>query len=422
MSTATRFAISNAKIFDGKRVLPRSTVVVVEDDRIVALLHRVPAGAEVIDATGATLLPGLIDSHIHTSVESLRSTLRFGLTTVIEMGAERTRADRTTIATSDDVSDLRSAGIPLSAPGGHPNQLMLQPGETVASTCHEHGQLFPAPSGPQEAVHFVNERIREGSDFIKVLLDDGSTTGESGLPVPSRETLAAAIDEAHRQAKIVVAHALTLDATAELIDLGVDGLAHIFLDRPHTPEIIASIAQSTGFVIPCLVLNRSITGTSGEDIAADPRVSSRLEEVELEALRRTFNTFPQGHYREVVATVAALHDANVPLLAGTDASLPIPRMGGLAQGASLHHELQLLVEAGLTPLEALACATSAPAHHFGLIDRGRIAPGMRADLLLVDGDPLENIADTLSIRSVWRRGVRLAPRALDLTFAEEARA
>ena len=101
------------------------------------------------------------------------------------------------------------------------------------------------------------------------------------------------------------------------------------------------------------------------------------------------------------------------ILAGTDVSEPIPTLGGLAHGASLHREPQLLVSAGLTPLEALRAATSTPARRFGLTDRGRIAPGLRADLLLVDGDPTTTISDTLSVRMVWRRGVeqeQVAPR------------
>jgi imidazolonepropionase-like amidohydrolase len=103
----------------------------------------------------------------------------------------------------------------------------------------------------------------------------------------------------------------------------------------------------------------------------------------------------------------ALHKAGVDILAGCDVSEPIPSLGGLAHGASLHQELQLLVAAGLTPIEALQAATSTPARRFALTDRGRIVPGARADLLLVDGDPTTNISDTLSIRAVWRQGVQL---------------
>lgn len=127
-------------------------------------------------------------------------------------------------------------------------------------------------------------------------------------------------------------------------------------------------------------------------------------------MRSSFDTYPQGNLGDVLATVAALHHAGVDILVGTDVSVPLPFLGGLAHGVSVHHELQLLVAAGLTPTEALRAATAVPARRFGLSDRGRITPGARADLLLVDGDPTSNIADTLSVRTVWRRGVRQAAR------------
>ena len=97
--------------------------------------------------------------------------------------------------------------------------------------------------------------------------------------------------------------------------------------------------------------------------------------------------------------VAQLHRNGVRLLAGTDASSP-----GTAHGASLHDELHLLVLAGLSPPAALAAATSVPAAAFGLTDRGGIAPGMRADLVLVHGDPEHDITETRTIGQVWRAG------------------
>jgi imidazolonepropionase-like amidohydrolase len=123
------------------------------------------------------------------------------------------------------------------------------------------------------------------------------------------------------------------------------------------------------------------------------------------------NVYPQGNLDNAYASVRALRDAGADILAGSDVSEPIPVLGGLAHGASLHHELQLLVAAGLRPEDALRAATSAPARRFGLTDRGRIFPGALADLLLVDGDPTASISDTLSIGAVWRRGVR-QPAAL----------
>lgn len=97
-----------------------------------------------------------------------------------------------------------------------------------------------------------------------------------------------------------------------------------------------------------------------------------------------------------------LIQAHVPILAGTDAPLP-----GTTYGASLHSELELLVREGLTPSQALAAATSLPAQSFRLNDRGRIRPGVRADLLLVEGDPTKNILATRNIVTVWKRGVRV---------------
>lgn len=399
-------AIANARVFDGERLLPHSPVVLLDGEKVAAISAAVPSGTHVIDGTGATLLPGLIDSHVHTTPDGLKTALAFGVTTVLEMGAERTFCDREMIAGNDEMADIRSAGIPLSAPCGHPNELISKPknGRFSVSDCDPHTQAFPTPSTPKEAIEFVDKRIAEGSDYIKILVEDGSVSGSPGLPVPREDVLIAAVSEAHRHAKMVIAHALTFAAAAEVIQIGVDGLSHIFLDKPHTAEIIEAIARSGIFVIPCLVLNRSITGSSAADFAADPRVAQRLSQEWIKTLQGCYNTYPQGNFGDVLETVAALKRSGVSLLVGTDVSMPNPKMGGLAEGASVHHELQLLVEAGLTPVEALRAATSVPARIFGLIDRGRIAPGARADLLLVDGNPTENISDSLSIRNVWRRG------------------
>ncbi|HEY4022342.1 MAG TPA: amidohydrolase family protein [Pseudonocardiaceae bacterium] len=148
-------------------------------------------------------------------------------------------------------------------------------------------------------------------------------------------------------------------------------------------------------------------GITGADLAADPRVADRLNDTWLDVLSHSYDRYPQGKIADVLASVLALHRAGVDVLVGTDASHPLPFLGGLAHGASVHRELRYLVEAGLTPAEALTAATATTARRFGLHDRGCIAQGRRADLLLVDGDPTVDIDDTLNIRAVWRRGTRL---------------
>ena len=251
------------------------------------------------------------------------------------------------------------------------------------------------------------ELAQAGSDYIKFMVDDGTVEGHPGLPMLDQATLNAGVAEAHRLGLMTVAHALTLDATQMSLDAGVDGLAHLFMDRPHTPRIIEAIAQSGAFVVACVVLDASMMGITGAPLADDPRVASKLSPEWDATLRSSFNHYPQGRLADVLATVRALDEAGVDLLVGSDVSQPLPFLGGLAHGASVHQELQYFVDAGVSPTKALGAATAVTARRFGLSDRGTIAAGKRADLLLVDGDPTTTISDTLNIRAVWRRGTRL---------------
>jgi imidazolonepropionase-like amidohydrolase len=143
---------------------------------------------------------------------------------------------------------------------------------------------------------------------------------------------------------------------------------------------------------------------SGESLASDARLTPYVQESQIENLRKSapkdrVNRLNES-YSVAAATVRLLKAEGVPILAGT----ACPRFG-TAHGVSLHRELELLVQAGLTPLEALRAATSAPAKAFRLKDRGSIKPGLRADLLLVRGDPTQNILATRDIVGVWKEGV-----------------
>lgn len=407
-------AITNTRIFDGEKILAADTVVI-ENGVITAIGTAAPAGAVIVDGAGATLLPGLIDAHVHTSTESLALALRFGVTTELEMQGANTRLRRDDITDDDSVADVRSSGFGLTPPGGHPDELFpegFRPGPPPAAAG------APAPSGPrpvqatvttpEQAAAVVPRLVADGSDYIKFMVDDGSVEGHPGLPMLDQATLDAGVAAAHEQGMLTVAHALTIDATTMALGAGIDGLAHLFMDAPHTDEIVDAIARSGAFVTACVVLNASMIGVTGTELADDPRVASRLDAAWDTTLRSSFGHYPQGNLDDVLASVKALHDAGVDILVGTDASVPLPFMGGLSHGASVHHELQYLVRAGLTPVEALAAATSVTARRFGLDDRGRIAVGLRADLLLVDGDPTTRIDDSLNTRAVWRRGTMLS--------------
>jgi hypothetical protein len=166
--------IINARIFDGESILDGKTVVI-EGQNILAVSDEMPEGATLIDASGATLLPGLIDSHVHTN---MRLALTFGVTTELEMMGHWTPEQRKEVAESDDMADLRTAEFGLTAPGGHPSELHgprggkgrggPPPGAGSGSKPPEHGHRhgFEAPNAtnPEEAIKFVAARIADGAD------------------------------------------------------------------------------------------------------------------------------------------------------------------------------------------------------------------------------------------------------------------
>lgn len=416
-SPVTKTAIINARIFDGEAVLD-ATSVVIEGASIVAIGGPVPVDAEIIDAQGGTVLPGLIDSHVHTSLEALELALAFGVTTELEMQGMFTRNRRDQVTNNDRLADVRSAGFGITPPGGHPSELMGDGDDSEEAPWDDadgggedasfwQDVVMPFSTTPEEAVAFIPQLAETGSDYIKFMIDDGTVEGAPGLPLLRDDVVTAGVAEAHRLQLLTVAHSLTVDATMTAANAGIDGLVHLFMDQPHTQAIIDQVVASGAFVTPCIVLNASMMGITATDFAADPRVSSRLDDSWIATLNSSYNRYPQGNLDDVFASVKALHAAGVDILVGTDVSFPLPTLGGMAHGASVHHELQMLVQAGLSPLEALRAATATPARRFDLTDRGRIQEGMRADLLLVDGDPTTKISDTLNIRQIWRRGTAL---------------
>ena len=395
-------ALKNVHIFDGEKIVDEK-LILIERERILSVGGEIPAGATIIDAHNATLMPGLIDSHVHTDIDGLHDALLFGVTTELEMNGKWSSNQRKKIAKRHDIADLRSPGMGVTPPGGHPSQYMKSSNNLLIKLFFR----YPFVSTPDEAIRFVNKQVTNGADYIKIFIEDGSSIGFPGLTVISDNTLLAAVKEAHRLGKMAIAHVTTFEGGRKAISAGVDGLAHLFFDRQPSPELISSLVSSGAFVTPTLVALSTAFGNSAAGLATDKRVSSRLSKKWLNSLSRSMNVYPQGKLEDAFASVKALHNAGVDILAGSDVSEPIPILGGLAHGASLHHELQLLVAAGLKPIEALRSATSIPARRFGLTDRGRIVPGARADLLLVDGDPITNISDTLSILGIWRCGTRL---------------
>ncbi|MFK8013852.1 MAG: amidohydrolase family protein [Gammaproteobacteria bacterium] len=382
-------AYVNARVFDGRSVLQSATVVLA-DGKIVAMGADVEldSGVTRIDASGQTLLPGLIDAHTHTYGDALRNAVRFGVTTTLDMftspaslSDSRSRRDDT----SNRQTDRFSAGMLATIDGGHGTQYGI-PMETL--------------SGPQDAEAFVTRRVAEGSDYIKIVYIPNQTR----IPSLDLATCEALIDAAHDAGLLAVAHVSQAVAAQELLDAGVDGLVHIFADESVTDAFVQQASAAGLFVIPTLSVIASANATGeGARLAADPNVAEFLTEAQRNSLAADFGVNVPGMSLDVALdNVRRLHEAGVAILAGSDAPNP-----GTAQGASIHHEIELLTRAGLSPLEALTAATTGPAAHFPVGDRGSLKVGGRADLLVVNGNPFDDIASTRALAAIYRNGLRV---------------
>jgi imidazolonepropionase-like amidohydrolase len=396
--TATRaqatFVVRDVRLFDGERVTEHRSVLV--RDGIIAQVGgselAVPAGAQVVDGSGRTLLPGLIDAHIHLSEEAeadLRQSLAFGVTTNLDMwngGARYERIKALRAADAPDIAGIRTAGFGATAPGGHPSQMG--------------GGAFPTITDSADAQAFVDARIAEGSDYIKIVYDDLSSLGRK-QPMLSRRMLERLVAAAHARGKLAVVHILSEWQARDAIEAGADGLAHLFTGATVSPDFAQLAASHRVFVVPTLTV---VYGSCGEAIGARIASDSSIRPYIRPAVRgRAAMTFPPRAGVSCEGTKEAVRQlarAGVPLLTGTDAPSP-----GQTYGAAVHGELELLVGTGLTPVQALTGATSAAAKAFRLTDRGRVAPGLRADLVLVEGDPTTDVVATRRIVSVWKRGV-----------------
>jgi imidazolonepropionase-like amidohydrolase len=343
------FAVLGAAVFDGSGgpVLPDRTVVV-RDGRIERVGKAgeldVPAGVRVVDGTGATLLPGLIDLHVHLDFARPEMVLAGGVTTVRDLGWPAGRLAQLRRHAGQRPSGsprLRFAGQIVTAPGGYPTRAAWAPAGTAIEV-----------DGPRPAADAVTRLASAGAAVIKVALDErvGPT-----LPL---ETLAAVVRAAGGRGLGVTAHVAGTAEVVKALDAGVGELAHWPFGAELPADLVRRMAASLT-VVPTLHI--------------DPTPARR---------------------RGVAAFVAA----GGRVLYGTDLGNQGPPPGVDVA------ELALLVEAGLPPAAAMASATALAAGHLGLPETGRVAVGQLADLLLVDGDPLADLEALTRIRLVSRAG------------------
>ena len=359
LASPQRTIIQNVRVWDGERLIP-NTSIVIEGSNISPTGDT--TGAQIYDGKGGFLMPGMIDSHVHLSSKfGLSMLAKCGVTTAFDMGSYPTSK----MAQWRDVGDQGLASLRYSGAAA------------VGRT-----QGFPAffknfPIGSsfvysdESATNFVDTRVNEGVDHLKMFTD------QRELPEQTYQQRVRELGERHQ--RWLVTHAA--DYTAQRMARAVGGkfITHVPKDiQALTHDDVAEMIQKGQIAIPTLLIMKIVT-----------RIGTLI--------KRPYN------YSYANDSVARMYEMGVPILAGTD-SIGYPP---LSFGSSLHSELQLLTEAGMTTEDVLKAATSSPAQHFALSDRGILRPGMRADLLLLKADPRESITNSKRIQAVWTAGTRV---------------
>jgi len=400
--------IRAAGLFDGERFAPGPATVVVDDGTIAGVepgWPDLPEHAEVLDLGDVTVLPGLVDTHVHlvgdsgwgaldraagfspeelsdVVEESLRPQLAAGVTTVRDLGdrdwaAVEHRDRQRRGGSSGPEPTILASGPPLTSRQGH---------------CHYMGGEV---EGQDAIARLVQERADRGVDVVKVMASGGMTTpGTDVLRTQfTSEEMTFLVEEAHRHGLPVTAHAHGLPAVEQALAAGVDGLEH------------CSCLTETGMSVPDEVLvTLGARGTPiGAGLGVPPREAMDRAPAGLRAMFERAGFTPESFRQLRLDMVRRMHEAGARFVAGRDAGIsPF-----LAHG-SLHEGLAFFVEAGATVEEALAAATSLAAEACGLGDRkGRLRPGSDADLVAVRGDLAHDVSRLADVSAVVLAGVRV---------------
>ncbi len=417
------FVLSDVRLIDGTGHAPvEHATVVVRNGKIVRAGAQAgdTSGARVFRLSGKTVIPGLINGHGHvglvkgtgvapsnyTGVNVMRQLVQYedyGVTTMISLGMNKDllykiRSDQE--KGEEPGATVLTAGRGIGVPGGVP-PVKVGPDQVYR------------PRTPEEARAAVREMGTHSPDLIKLWVDDNL----GKLPRPNMEVEAAAIDEAHKLNLRVAAHVYYRSDAKKLLDDGIDILAHSVRDGVLDADTVSLIKSKKVYYIPTLQLEESFYG-----FAEHPEWvrSPFFQFVSNQPLKAALDS---DSYRSSVAkdpatqthkkaleiakeNVRKLHDATVALAFGTDSGANPYRVPGFAE----HRELQLLVDAGLSPVEAIHCATQSTAAMLHIEEKtGTIQAGKQADLLVLNGDPSKDIANTEKIEMIFHNG-RLVKR------------
>ncbi|MBV9492230.1 MAG: amidohydrolase family protein [Verrucomicrobia bacterium] len=415
--------LTGARIIDGTGRPPlENGVLVIDGAKIVDVgapdaVHP-PAGAQVVDVQGKTLIPGLISAHSHLGLcqgalgpnpahytrENVRNQLeqyeRYGVLTVMALGGQkdvlyawREEQRRGAFGGADIFTADRGLGVPRGAP---PFPFFED-------------QMY-RPTNAEEARAAVRDTAARHADMIKLWVDD--LFGRA--PKMPASIFDAITDEAHRNGLRVAAHLFYLADAKTLVRAGIDVVAHSVRDQPVDADLLAAMRARGVAYIPTLDLDESQyiyaehpawTQEPFFTQAVDPslleRWNSPLYAMEMKANPDT----PKNKAAALMGqrNVKTIFDAGIMVAMGTDSGALPTRIPGFAE----HRELQLLVQAGLSPMDAIVCATRNSAELLHATDRGALAPGRRADFPVLNGNPLEDIRHTEDILMIYHNGKRV---------------
>lgn len=426
-------ALAAAQLYEGARLIPgdggpaiESSAFLVEGGKIMRAGKRgevaAPAGVARVDLSGKTVMPTLISTHVHPGFQKglsygagnytrevimndLNMALYFGVSVVMSQGIERgdlaheIRAEQLTGKLGG--ARLMVAGRGIGAPNAGPGALAYK---GIAYEVSTEEQIRQA----------VREQAARKVDGIKVWVDDRGGRAPSLSPELSR----AAVDEARKHNLRVAAHVYYHKDAVDLAAAGVDSFAHLVRNAVMDEPLLASVIKRRVFVMPNMGGAERNTHTTTPGWFDEPHLAGLLRDaVAPEVIERMKGLFAprdakvvetvRATYRNIHQNTRRLSEAGARIILGCDTGLP-DHFHGYAE----QRELELMHSAGMTPMEVIVAATSRAAEYLALHDRGTLAVGKRADFLVLDANPLDDIRNTRRISRMFVNGAEIDRAAL----------
>ncbi|MEP5611279.1 MAG: amidohydrolase family protein [Cyclobacteriaceae bacterium] len=356
------YLLKNVRLFDGFEVIENTDILIMDSTifEIGENLSKPNAATVQVNGNGKTVIPGLINAHVHAWIPyHLKNAMEAGVFAVLDMHSSVTETAPLRLAKlTEGLAKFYSSGSAATVEGGHGTQYWFE---------------VPVIGGNRSPEEFVNEVLDQGSDYIKIIYEHKRAT-------LSIEQVERVINESHAHSKLAVAHISTFQDAFDVVTKNIDGLVHLWKDSLMRDSFVAEAKTRETFVIPTLTTLQGVINYYAE-------IEREYTGLSLAIL---------------LSEVKKLSQAGILLLAGTDA----PNVN-LDYGSSLHAEMELFVEAGLTPVEALKTATSNVNAAFSLENFGTIKVGQAANFNLIDGDPTTDITDSKNIVGIWAEGKKI---------------